>query len=99
MFNQLFTSPKAVDRYSNGPLLNERARYLAHCAAQGSTRSSLRLTAQHQLVVIDYLHVQDCDSITVEQIEAAADNRFARVLCLFRQMTVFRKPADSFSAD
>jgi integrase/recombinase XerD len=69
-----------VDRYSNGPLIDERARYLAHCAAQGSTRSSLRLTAQHQLVVIDYLHMQDCDSFTVDQIKAAADRWIGRQL-------------------
>ena len=53
MFNQLFTSPRAVERYSSGPLLEERLRYLAHCAAQGSTRSSLRLIAQHQLAFVD----------------------------------------------
>ena len=58
MFEKLFTSSKAVDRYSNGSLLEDRVRYLAHCAAQGSTRSSLRLIAQHQLVLIDYLHLQ-----------------------------------------
>lgn len=73
MFNQLFTSPRAVDRYVSGPLFEERLRYLAHCAAQGSTRSSLRLIAQHQLVFIDYLHLQKVDLITVEQIHAAAD--------------------------
>jgi integrase/recombinase XerD len=80
MFNDLFTSPKALDRYSSGPLLDERLRYLAYCAAQGSTRSSLRLTAQHQLVVIDYLHLQDSDSVTVKQIEAAADLWISRQL-------------------
>jgi len=73
MFNELFTAPKAVDRYSSGPLLEERLGYLAHCAAQGSTRSSLRLIAQHQLVLVDYLHLQEADSISVEQIQAAAD--------------------------
>lgn len=73
MFHQLFTSPKAVVRYSSGPLLDERLRYLAHRAAQGSTRSSLRLSAQHQLVVIDYLRLQASDSVTIRQIEAAAD--------------------------
>ena len=57
MFDQLFTSPRAVERYASGPLLDERLRYLAHCAAQGSTRSSLRLIAQHQLVAIEYLHL------------------------------------------
>ena len=73
MFNDLFTSPKAVDRYCSGPLLDERLRYLAHRAAQGSTRSSLRLTAQQQLAAISYLRLQECDSITAKEIEAAAD--------------------------
>lgn len=73
MFNDLFTSPQAVDRYSSGPLLDERLRYLAHRAEQGSTRSSLRLTAQQQLVAIDYLHMPERDSVTVKEIEAAAD--------------------------
>jgi len=72
MFDQLFTSRKAVDRYSNSPLLEERLRYLTHCAAQGSTRSSLRLVAQHQLVLVDYLHLQETDLLTVEEVEAAA---------------------------
>jgi|SRR5215472_7406045 len=73
LFDQLFTSPKAVGRYSNAPLAEERLRYLAHCAVQGSTRSSLRLIAQHQLIFVDYLHLQEADSLTVEQIKAAAD--------------------------
>jgi integrase/recombinase XerD len=73
MFDQLFTSVRALERYSSGPLLEERLRYLAHCAAQGSTRSSLRLIAQHQLSLVDYLHLQTADSVTVEQIHAAAD--------------------------
>jgi site-specific recombinase XerD len=80
MFKDLFTSRKALDRYSSGPLLDERLRYLAHCAAQGSTRSSLRLTAQQQLAVIDYLHLQDSKSVTVKQIEAAADLWISRQL-------------------
>jgi hypothetical protein len=73
MFEQLFTEPRAVERYSRAPLLDERLRYLAHCATRGSTRSSLRLIAQHQLVLIDYLQLQTAESISVEQIERAAD--------------------------
>lgn len=73
MFDQLFTSVRALERYSSSPLLEERLRYLAHCAAQGSTRSSLRLIAQHQLSLVDYLHLQTADSVTVEQIHAATD--------------------------
>ena len=29
MFDQLFTSTRAVERYASGPLLEERLRYLA----------------------------------------------------------------------
>ena len=80
MFEKLFTSSKALDRYSNGPLLEDRVRYLVHCAAQGSTRSSLRLTAQHQLVIIEYLRLQESNSVTVKQIEAAAELWISRQL-------------------
>src|SRR5215510_10047202 len=73
MFEQLFTTPRTVERYSRAPLLDERHRYLKHCAARGSTRSSLRLIAQHQLVLIDYLHLQTAELVTIEQIKAAAD--------------------------
>jgi integrase/recombinase XerD len=73
MFEQLFTTPRAVERYCRAPLLDERLRYLTHCAARGSTRSSLRLTAQHQVVLIDYLHLRTTESVTLGQIKAAAD--------------------------
>jgi len=80
MFEKLFTSSKALDRYSNAPLLDERVRYLVHCTAQGSARSSLRLTAQHQLVIIEYLHLQESNSVTGKQIEAAAELWITRQL-------------------
>ena len=73
MFEQLFTAARAVERYSSAPLLEERVRYLAHCATRGSTRSSLRLIAQHQLALIDYLQLRTPKSVTIEQIKAAAD--------------------------
>lgn len=73
MFNQLFKSPRAIDRHSTSPLLEERLRYLAHCAARGSTRSSLRLIAQHLLVFIDLLHLETADEGSLEQIRTAAD--------------------------
>src|SRR5215813_1117083 len=73
MFDQLFECPRAVARHSTGPLVEERLRYLTHCAMQGSTRSSLRLIAQHLLVFIDYLHLETADEIDFEQINSAAD--------------------------
>lgn len=55
------------------PLLEERLCYLTHCAAQGSTKSSLRLIAQQLLVFIDYLPLETNIGISVEQIHTAAD--------------------------
>ena len=55
MFDQLFRCPRAVGRHSTGSLLDERLRYLAYCASRGSTKSSLRLIAQHLLVFTGYL--------------------------------------------
>ncbi len=73
MFDQLFKSARAIARHSTGPLLEERLRYLTHCAARGSTRSSLRLIAQHMLVFIDLLHLETGDEVSVQQIRAAAN--------------------------
>ena len=78
MYDQLFSCSRTVERYRNGPLLEERLGYLAHCAAQGSTRSSLRHIAQHQLVLVEYLHLETADSITIQQIQAAANLWVAR---------------------
>lgn len=72
MFDQLFTSPRAIERHFARPLLEERLRYLTYCAALGSTRSSLRLIAQHMLVFIDLLNLETGDDVNIEQIRAAA---------------------------
>ena len=78
MFHQLFECPRAIARHIAAPLLDERLRYLAHCAAQGSTRSSLRLIAQHMRLFIDYLPLKGDGDIAVEQIQAAADRWVGR---------------------
>jgi hypothetical protein len=72
MFDQLFTSPRAIDRHSKSPLLEERLRYLAHCAAQGSTRSSLRHTAQHLLVFIEQFDLETTHAVSLEKIQNVA---------------------------
>jgi len=73
MFNQLFACPRAVARHSTGSLLDERLRYLAYCAGRGSTKSSLRLIAQHLLVFTDYLPLEAGMQVSLEQIRAAAN--------------------------
>jgi integrase/recombinase XerD len=73
MFDELFTSRQAIDRHSNSPLLEERLRYLAHCGAQGSTISSLRLIAQHLLVFIEQFDLEVEHNVGLEQIQKAAN--------------------------
>ena len=73
MFDRLFTSSKAVDRHSRGPLLEERIRYLTRCAEQGSTRSSLRLIAQHLLVFTGQFNLEVNHDISLEEVKKAAD--------------------------
>jgi hypothetical protein len=73
MINQLFEHPYALNRYLTGPLLEERSAYLYHCAEQGFAKSSLRLIAHYQLVITDYLDLQNARAITPPEIEAAAD--------------------------
>ena len=72
MFDQLFTSSRAIDRHSRSPLLEERLRYLAHRAAQGSTRSSLRLTAQHLLIFVEQFDLRTAHDVSLEAIQNAA---------------------------
>ncbi len=72
MFDELFTSRQAIDHHSNSPLLEERLRYLAHCVAQGSTRSSLRLIAAYLLVFIEQYDLEAEHDVGLEEIQEAA---------------------------
>ncbi len=73
MFNQLYTSPRTINHHLTSPMLEERLRYLVHCAAQGSTRSSLRLIAQHMLVFIEQLDLERAYDVSLDQIQSAAN--------------------------
>ena len=42
MFDRLFQNPCVLARQRNGPLAEERRRYLAHCAEQQMSRRTLR---------------------------------------------------------
>jgi site-specific recombinase XerD len=73
MFDQLYTSPRAINHHSTGPMLEERLHYLAYCATQGSTRSSLRLIAQHLLVFIEQFNLETIHDVSLDQIQSAAN--------------------------
>ncbi|MFC1679944.1 tyrosine-type recombinase/integrase [Elusimicrobiota bacterium] len=72
MFHQLFERPHALKRQLTSPLLEDRLRYLMYCAEQGAVRSTLRLLAHYQLVIIRHLHLTKTGAVTVHDIQAAA---------------------------
>lgn len=78
MYAHLFTQDRAIQRYLLAPLLDERLRYLADCAAQGMARATLRAIAWRQLVALRVLDVASGVPIRPEQVEAAAKRWAAR---------------------
>lgn len=74
MFDQLFTTPRGLTPQQNGPLVEERRRYLAHCAALQMTLGSLRMIAVYTLIVAKTLRLADRpgELITRADIEAGA---------------------------
>ena len=75
MFEQLFVRPHALARQRNGPLVEERRRYLAHCAEQQMSPRTLRGIAIYTLVVAKVLRLADRpgELVTRAEIEAEAD--------------------------
>jgi integrase/recombinase XerD len=75
MFEQLFERPHALARQRNGPAVEERLRYLAHCAEQQMARRTLRVIAIYILIVAKALRLADRagELITRAEIEAEAD--------------------------
>jgi integrase/recombinase XerD len=80
MFDRLFTSPRGMVRHRNGPLADERCRYLAHCAALQMTPGSLRVIAAYTLIISKTLRLANPpgELVTLAEIEAGAD-RYVRL--------------------
>ena len=78
MFEQLFERTHALARQQNGPLAEERRRYLVHCAEQQMARERCELIAVYPLIVAKALRLADRpgELITRAEIEAEA-NRWA----------------------
>jgi integrase/recombinase XerD len=75
MFEQLFERPHALERQRNGPLAEERRRYLVHCAEQQISTGTLRCIASYTLIIAKALRLADRpgDLILRAEIEAEAD--------------------------
>jgi site-specific recombinase XerD len=80
MFEQLFRSPYSLARQKNGPLAEERWRFLVHCSEQQMSRQTLRGVAHYILVAAKALHLVERpgEVVTRSEIEAEADRSFNR---------------------
>jgi site-specific recombinase XerD len=75
MFERLFERPHALARQRNGPLAEERRRYLVHCGGQQMSSRSLRGIAIYTLIVAKALRLADRpgELVSRAEIEAEAD--------------------------
>ena len=72
MFESIFSDPRAIARYRGAPLVEERLRYLTHCASVGSRLHTLQKIANHQMHAVGLLGLQTKESVSMARIEAAA---------------------------
>ena len=72
MFETLFKYPAVVSRHREAPLANERERYLAHRARDGTSLSTLRRFARELLVIVREMDLRPT-TISVDAIESAAE--------------------------
>ena len=75
MFDQLFPDSRALARQRDGPLAEERRRYLVHCAEQQMAHKTLLEIARCTLAAANALRLAERpgELITREEIKAAAD--------------------------
>jgi site-specific recombinase XerD len=75
MFDRFLKQPHALAVHRNGPLAEERQRFLAHCAEQQMSWDTLRRIASYTLVIAKALRLakRPGELITRAEIEAAAD--------------------------
>ena len=73
MFEHILKNPKALARHQNGPLAEERRRYLAHCAATEQTsRETLQSLDNYLLVIAEALRLdkRPGELISADEVDA-----------------------------
>lgn len=75
MFEVLFRHPRHISRHREGPWADARERYLVHCAQYGAARNTLMYFARQLLIIAQYLDVASGRTITLQEVEAAAQKR------------------------
>lgn len=74
LFNKIFERRKALRRHTAAPLLKERLMYLQYCADNGTTEGNLRRISQYLLIVMQYLNFNEPRTVSISEIEKAADS-------------------------
>jgi len=73
MFNHLFKRPYYINRHAKAPFLKERLAYIQLHKERGCVIQTLRDTAQYLLRIIEFLQLKSNSTVTIEEIELAAD--------------------------
>lgn len=71
MFETIFF-PHTAKKHRAAPLAEQRERYLRHLKEIGTSRATLRKSANNHLNLVRLLNVQEGDRISIQDIEAAA---------------------------
>jgi integrase/recombinase XerD len=74
MFEQIFKAPRTLMRHRQGPLADERTRYLAQLTEGGASRSTLRHAALFLLGFAVRIDLTGDQKVSPEQIDRAADD-------------------------
>lgn len=73
MFSQLFNKTYTIKKHFSAPLLEERLNYLKYWVDRGTPLNTIKAIAQNLLRIIEYLHLETANLITIEDVEKAAD--------------------------
>jgi integrase/recombinase XerD len=74
MFEQIFKAPHTLMRHRQGPLADERTRYLAQLAEGGVSQSTLRHAAIFLLGFATRIDLTGDQKVSPEQFDGAADD-------------------------
>lgn len=72
MFEDLFVDRRTIANLWSAPLLEERLRYLRHCAQSGARPTTLRRIAAVQTSLVRLLDLSEAERVSVPRIEAVA---------------------------
>lgn len=75
MFEQLFSSESACRRHRGAPFVDERERYLQHCAEQGATGGTLQMKAKELLWLAQNLDSNARDGVDMGDLKEIVRKR------------------------